>query len=494
MDERSFRGRFHVLPGISGTLRWDSDSELSFVHEPFAPRTRYQVVVDPGYRDARGVANSLRHSWTFRTESPPTLSSASPGSGDHDVDPASYITLTFSREMDPASLRSAISVAPRAPFSMRQDPTDRRRVTLAPDSILEPRTTYSVAINRDALDIDGNHVEGGSLVTFDTGDLRPLRHWVAFIAQPWPEAAAPSPTGDSVIGDGVWIVNESRFPRRLVGTPVTAFAWSADGSRLLLRGPGGNWSDQPLAGTGTALSIHGEWADYLSPRLGYAFLNAGQLKILRADGKELPVADGVKAAAVVPGGSRLAFVVADASGSASQIYGYDPDLLTRYPLISEPAPIDGLAWYPDGQSLVYRLVTPDPQRRQIRVLSLRDGTVVTVATGDVSVPAWQADRRHVLFSAVVNSPRGAVSKAFRLTVGDTPPKSLTLTQAMPAAGDLQVQALSPSADGHQLAFTSAGGPAVLWLMNADGSGLTALTEYDGERFPYSCLAPAWSPS
>ena len=121
--------------------------------------------------------------------------------------------------------------------------------------------------------------------------------------------------------------------------------------------------------------------------------------------------------------------------------------------------------------------------------------MVTVATGQVSVPTWQADRRHVVFTAVVASQDGPVAKAFRLAVGDPPPKQLTLGQGMPADRATQVDALRSSADGHQLAFVSRpGGPASVWMMNADGSGLTPLTEYDSESFPYSCRAVAWTPN
>ena len=486
MDRASVEARFHVAPAVPGSVRWVNGDELTFEHEPFTPLTRYQAILDPGYRDAQGITNGLRHSWNFKTEAPPALAAASPGEGDRDVDPASYITLTFSRDMDPASLSGAISLSPPAPFHMRQDATDRRRFTLAPDSLLDRRVTYSVVVSADARDVDGNHVANGSMVTFTTGDFRALRHWVGFIAQPWP--------GSGDAADGVWIVNESRFPRRIVGTPVTAFSWSADGSQLLLRSPGGSWSDQPLAGAARPLPIVGEWADFLGPGLGYAFLNGGKLQVLKPDGSTLLIASDVKAAAVAPGGGRLAYVVADASGSGSEIYGYDPDPRTGYRLQAEPAPIDGLAWSADGLSLAYRVATSDPLRHQIKVRSLKDGGVVTVVTGEVSVPTWQADRRHVLFTAVVATGQGPVTKAFRLAVGDPPPKELTPGLGMPT-GPTSVDALSPSADGHQLAFVSnAGGPVAVWTMNADGTGVTALTQYDSQSFPYSCRAVAWTPN
>lgn len=485
MDRDSVQARFHVVPAVQGTMRWLSDRQLSFDHEPFAPLTRYQAVLDPGYRDAQGVTNGLRHSWSFKTEAPPELAAATPGNGDRNVDPATYITLTFNRGMAAGSLSSAISLSPDAPFHIRQDPSDTRRVTLAPDSLLEPRVTYSVTVNHDAMDADGNHLTGGSVVTFTTGDFRALKHWVSFIAEPWP--------GSQGGAGGVWIVNESGFPRRLIGTPVETFIWSADGSRLLLRAPSGQWSDQPLAGTAKTLPISGEWAGFLAPGLGYAFLDAGRLRVLTPDGREISIASGVKTAAVAPGGGRLAFVVTSASGS--EIDGFDPDPRTRYRLQVEAEQIDGLAWSLDGQSLAYRVATVDPQHYVIKVRSFRNGGTVTVATGQVSVPTWQADGRHVVFTAMVASDAGPAAKAFRLAVGDPPPKELALSQGMPADRSQEVGSVSLSADGHQLAFVSAASvPPGVWMMNADGSGLTPLTEYDSDSFPYACRAVAWTPS
>src|SRR5262249_62175629 len=105
--------------------------------------------------------------------------------------------------------------------------------------------------------------------------------------------------------------------------------------------------------------------------------------------------------------------------------------------------------------LAYRITTSAPQRREIKVRSLKDGGVVTVAAGQVSAPIWQADRRHVLFIAVVASQDGPVAKAFRLAVGDPPPKQLTLSQGMPVDRTTQGDARRPSSRGRQLAFVPA---------------------------------------
>jgi Tol biopolymer transport system component len=60
---------------------------------------------------------------------------------------------------------------------------------------------------------------------------------------------------------------------------------------------------------------------------------------------------------------------------------------------------------------------------------------------------------------------------------------------------VDVSSLSPSSDGHQLAFVSdrSGRPG-LWMMNADGTGLTQLTDANFEQFPYAVGSIAWTPT
>jgi len=486
MNRASVGAHLHVEPRVQGSVTWASGSELTFEHVPFSPSTSYQVVLEPGYQDAQGGANAFRHSWSFRTESPPALSESTPGPGDRDVDPAAYLTLTFSREMDPGSLTRAISLSPSAPFVIHQDQGDARHVTLAPQALLESRTGYTVTVGRDARDVDGNRLGTDSTVSFATGDFRPLKHWISFIAETSPGSG----------GSGIWVVNENRLPRRLVDTPVSAFSWSGDGSRLLLRSPAGTWVDQPLDGVPVQLPFTAEWADYLAPGGGYAFLDQGRLQLYRPGTGVVAVANGVTSAAVAPGGGRLAFAVRDPARSdrASEIDGYDTELRTRYRLQTEQDLIDGLTWSADGQGLAYRVDATDAGKRQVRVRSLRDGSAETVATGDVSAPVWQADRQHVFFTASLPTSTGPVTRVFRFAVSDGS-HALTPAAAVPGGRDVEVRQLSPSPDGHQLAFLAdAGGRPGVWAMNADGTGVTQLTDPDLGRFPYMSRDVAWTPN
>ncbi len=497
MDQSSVATRFHLVPHVPGKLHWIGSRELVFEHPgaPFRPSHRYRVVLAPGYRDLQGNTNGLRHSWTFQTEAAPTLTDVSPASGQDQVDPSTYVTLTFSRPMQVSTLERAISFAPRMPFTVHRDPLDPDRVVIAPDSLLEPHVSYQVAITSEALDVDGNHLAQGSVITFTTGPTRPLHHWVSFIAR--------STLGNS---QGVWIVDDSQFPRTLLTTPVDGYSWSPDGTRLLLHSSDGTWTDQPLDGPPVALPFRAQWAAYLASGQGYAFLDQGNLRLLEPDGKVIAIADDVREAAVAPDGLRIAFVVpgqadlgpSPASGRPTpqpgwQIDAFDVELRARYTLQRETLPIDDLTWSPDGQELAYRTAGEEATHAQVKVRSLRDGDTVTVATGQVSDLAWEADSRHLFVTAASTTGGETLTKVFRLAVSAQPPTRLD-GGGMPA-GRLDVLAISPSPDGHQLALIgrSGSGPASVWLVNADGTGLTQLTRYDQSRFPYTCEMVAWTP-
>jgi Tol biopolymer transport system component len=108
---------------------------------------------------------------------------------------------------------------------------------------------------------------------------------------------------------------------------------------------------------------------------------------------------------------------------------------------------------------------------------------------------WEADRQHVAFTATVPVAGGTVSKAFRFAVGDGVRHVLTAAAGLPSGQGVDVDQLSPSPDGHQLAFVStAGGRQGVWTMNVDGTGLTQLTDPDPNGFSYSVRDVAWTPS
>ena len=477
VDQASVEGRLHLVPSTDGVVHWDSKSQLSYQHSSLRASTTYEVILDAGYQDLAGNTYSLRHHWSFVTEGPPNLSGSTPSDGDSGVDPAAYLTLAFTREMDPASLRSAITIGPNTRFDVRLDPTDAHRAIIAPSQLLSPNTPYDLSINTAALDIDGNQLGRNQTIHFTTGPPRILRHWLAF--------ATTAPDGTS---GGLWIVNETGFPRQIFNqSTVRSFSWSPAGDRLLIQGDGETWSEF-VPGSGTLqLTFHGTWAAALAAGMGYVYIDdAGSLHRASADGADEVIATDVAQATVAPNGLRVGFV--QGALAPNVVWGYDVGLRARYQLALDTGPVSDVGWAPSGNRVAY-LRTDTNAAISLRVRNLTgSGTTTTVATGDLGSPAWLPDSTHVVFAALAPGAGGSSHKAYVVNVV-APPATLTPASGLPSDPNIDLAAPQPSPDGHQIAFVSGN---QVWLMNADGTRPTALTRFDPVTFPYSCRAPAWT--
>ena len=477
VDKASVVSRLHLVPTTAGQVTWTSDRSLVYTHATLRPSTLYQVIIDPGYRDPAGNVYTLRHHWSFVTEGAPSLATSNPGPGDTGVDPSSYLTLDFTRAMNPQTLKSAIAIVPNTPFDVRLDPAEPRRAIIAPSQLLQPSSEYELQVSVAATDVDGNQLSRDQTIAFKTSGVRPLHHWIAFTAE--------APDGSS---STLWIVNESGFPRQIfAGTTVTSFSWSPDGASLLIQGADESWFRYTPGGDAKRLTFKGQWAGALAGSMGYAYVDdRAVLHRLDASGGDDVVASDVAQAAVAPDGLRLAFV--HKTGDANQVWGYDVALRASYLLVSDSAPVGGLAWDPTGKHLAY--LRHDQSAITLRVRSLTGtATTTTVSSGAIDQPAWLPDSTHIVFSAGLATSAGAVQKAFVVNVV-SPPAALTLAAALPSDPAIDVTSPVSSPDGHQIAFLS---DNQVWLMNADGTRPTALTKEDAS-FPYSCRALAWTRS
>ncbi|MHB8687868.1 MAG: Ig-like domain-containing protein [Candidatus Dormibacteraceae bacterium] len=476
VDEASVASRLHLVPAADGTVHWQNAQQLTYEHSALRASTSYDVVLEAGYRDLAGNSYSLRHHWSFLTEGPPNLASSTPSDADTGIDPASYITLAFTREMNASTLRSALTFSPSIPFDVRLDPTDGRRAIVAPSQLLAPDTTYQVSINTAALDIDGNQLGRDQTIRFTTGPPRMLKGWLAFAT-------------DGVGGapGGLWIVNETGFPRRLFDqSAVHSFSWSPGGDSILIQGDGESWSEL-APGTGTIqLSFKATWAAALAEGMGYAYIDdAGTLHRQTVNGADEVIAADVAQATVSPNGLRLAFV--QGALAPNKIWGYDVGLKARYQLATDAGPVSSVSWAPSGNRIAYLLSDGAVSKLRVRNLT-GPGTTMTVASGDISAPAWLPDSTHLVIAAAAPSADSSNHKAFVLNVA-APPAVLTAGSGLPSDPSVDLSAPVPSPDGHQIAFLSGN---QVWLMNADGTRPIALTKFDPASFPYSCRALAWT--
>lgn len=477
VDQGSVASRLHMVPDVPGTIRWPSPEQVVYDHPTLQPSTEYEVVLEAGYTDRAGNVYLLRHHWSFTTEAPPSFAASSPADGTGGVDPADYLSVDFTRAMDPASLRSAITFTPSVPFSVRLDANDARRAIVAPDALLQPKTDYQMLVTTGALDVDGNQLDLVRAVHFTTGDVRPLHSWIAF--------ATVDATGTS---GGLWIVNETGFPRQLLDlTALHAFSWSPEGDRLVIQTGGSEWNTfVPGAGL-EPLGFSGPWAAALVAPLGYAYLDAtGTLHRELPDHTSSVIAADVSTAAVSPDGQRLAFAQTQPDGT-TRIWGYDVGLRAQYQLGAERVGVAELSWAPAGNRLAYLRL--DATQAVLRVRSLTGtAATTTVASGRLGAPMWLRDSTHLVVAAQVSSPAGPIGKAFLINVV-APPSSLNVNGGLPSDPSVDVSDPVPSPDGHQIAFLNGN---QMWLMNADGTRPQPLTRFDPSSFPYSCLIPAWS--
>jgi hypothetical protein len=476
VNKPSVESRLHLVPSTSGIVRWLSSRQLTYEHPTLTPNTTYQVVLESGYTDLVGNTYQLRHHWSFVTEGPPSLTSTAPANSEAGVDPVAYLILNFTRDMNGASLQGAIAINPSVPFSVRLDPADGRRAIIASSALLEPTTTYTITVTTAALDADGNQLDHAQTIAFSTGPVRLLRHWVAFTTD----------SGGGTPG-GLWIVNESGFPRQLYGgAAVQLFSWSPEGDRILIQGDAESWSIFSPGQYPVQLGFRATWAAALASGLGYVYIDdAGALHRQSTDGTDVIIASVVAQATVAPGGERLAFI--EVGAQSSTVWGYDVGLNAQYQLAQENAPIADLAWAPAGNRVAY--LRQDVGAISLRVKSLT-GTAETstVASGDIGPPAWLPDSTHIVFAGSTSTAGGSVHKAFVVNV-IAPPAALTAALGLPSDPTIDVTNPEPSPDGHQLAFVS--GDQV-WVMNGDGTRPTPLTRFDSLSFPYSCRTPAWS--
>jgi len=478
VDRLSVENRLHLVPATDGQVHWRNSHQLTYTHATLRTSTSYEVVLEPGYRDPAGNTYTLRHRWSFVTEGPPTLASSAPGNGDGSVDPSSYLSLDFTRGMDPQSLKSAISISPSIPFEVRPDPAEPRRAVIAPSQLLTANTDYQVLVNTAATDVDGNQLARDELVRFSTGPQRTLRHWIAF--------ATDGPDGSA---GGLWIVDERGFPRQLFdASAVQSFNWSPSGDSLLVQGADGSWWHVTPGAAEAPLNLKAVWAAALGRGLGFVYIdNSSALHHLAANGTDEVIATDVTEATVAPNGLRVAFV--HAISGTDEIWGYDVGLKASYQLVLENAPVSAAVWAPAGNRLAY--LRHDASTTTLRMRSLNGAAATTtLASGDIGRPAWLPDSSHLVFSAAVSTDTGVLHKAYVVNVV-SPPSTLSIAAGLPADPGIEVTSPVSSPDGHQIAFLS--GDQV-WIMNADGTRPTALTKEDPTSFPYSCRALAWTRS
>jgi len=353
------------------------------------------------------------------------------------------------------------------------------RVPLPPPRVV-PLTTFTGIETHPAFSPDGKHVaftwDGEKGDNYDiyvkmVGNVTALRLTSDPAADGFP---AWSPDGRQIAfvsargGGGIYLVSPDGGPERKASDLPTLSrpSWTADGKYLLVakryRNP------QPEAGDGALFLV--PVASEAAPR-----------QVLTP-----PPGTEYQDPAFAPDGRSLAFVSCAGTQRGEtcslQVAGFEAGLVPSgkpRQITGQSWFINGLAWTPDGSSLIYAGFITEPESNLWRV-NVRNGKEperLELAGAGASYPAIDFKGR-LAFSRVLRH-----ANIWRLEHGGKPAPLLTSS-----AVDRSPQ-YSP--DGRWIAFQSSrqGVNAAIWMANADGTELAQITNISS---PFSGT-PRWSP-
>jgi hypothetical protein len=465
------------------------------------PATTYTVLLHGGYADLNGRHDSFERSWTFTTESRPTLQRIEPGNRATGIATDRNILLTFNRAMDRTTIQPAIKIDPETPFLLRQRPGDSAQFDIVPLGLLKPSTQYTVSIE-GALDTHENAMVGRVESRFRTGTSSLARKLGYLIAQhgqaafgvgmvdPHPDAFLDESTPKQVFA----LSDTERAASSLLG-----FDWAPDGQQLVvientIGAPEGHVLIVTVA-TGETLDLHVEASTvYWTPDgTSIVYRTRDHLRQYQlASAHDRPLVDDLPVRAPVtfsPDGKFLAFTAEDPPGTA-RLFIYNLDLQSRYgpPGLTDPA--DRPAWSSDGTKIAFRrMAAKGPETWIYDLTGTGTGTYFRAAPLDARAITWLNDNGTI----VVAVGEGDASMLYRVNI----------FASQEAGGVSKVTGTSEAPNGsapdaplydRRIGYVATiDGDPQICVMNADGSRPQQLTHW-AANFPYTGFAPSWNPA
>jgi hypothetical protein len=511
MNHDSVERRFALSPALAGCsgskncrFAWTGNT-LMFIHAHvnFALSTQYTVSMHAGYSDASGQQNTLEHSWRFKTEGPPALTSVDPSDNASGIAPDRNIVMTFSRPMRADSMPAAIQLSPQVPFLLRAKPGgDGSQFEIIPTTVLAPNQSYALTIDRP-VDVHENAISGRIAIHFRTGPLsisRKIGYLVGQRGQPAFAVGIVDPHADPFLGRSTPKVIYQLSAQSQLQDALLSFDWSPDGQRLVVVEAPRNADRGPIQivdlATGTVIrpGISGS-AVYWSADGTIIYLSDGSLRRFRPttlqDVALTDPADGrvIAPLALSPDAKSIAFSTLDAQGSP-HLWIMNIDLRTRYRPIGLDDPADQPAWSPNGTKLAFRRLTVAGAELWIYDLSA-SGTGAYRRGGplDITGAAWLNDNS-TLFAATGG---GSTAVLYRVNI----------FSASEAGGVVRVtggkdapNGSAPSTPAYDRRVGFVGLVDLLpqiYVMNGDGSRPQQLTQWEAD-YPYTGQAPSWTPT
>jgi len=163
LNETSLDGAVILKDGTStipGSIKYSSGiNTVEFIPDnPLDYNTKYSLTLTTGISNIEGTALDERQSYYFTTLIPPSdkpvVMSKSPLGKDVLVN--TIISITFNREMNKESVEGSFSIIPNIEGNFSWT---GQTLKFRPQTSLKHNTTYSITLNMDATDTEGNHLD-----------------------------------------------------------------------------------------------------------------------------------------------------------------------------------------------------------------------------------------------------------------------------------------------------------------------------------------------
>lgn len=173
LRSQTARPAFTIHPEVKGTVV-PVENRLYFTASPtFADDTEYTVSIDTTLRSMSGEMLASPFVSKFRTERF-LLRFSYPQDGTVNVGPASSVELHFTRVLDTASARRAITILPPVAGNFGLSMFDTK-VRFYPTDNLLPDSHYVITIDSSLRTVDGGRFGGKKVITFHTGSVQITR-------------------------------------------------------------------------------------------------------------------------------------------------------------------------------------------------------------------------------------------------------------------------------------------------------------------------------
>lgn len=175
--DQNFKSIISITPSTQIDFNVEEDQLIISPQDEWQPDSNYQITILSSLKSQSG--NSLQEDFnlTFSTEqiqpttpsNPNTTSlqitQTTPADQATDVDLETTITISFNQDLQTDQDQNLISISPSTPLTTT---FNQKQISIRPNKLLQPNTTYTITISSQITDTQGNSLIEDKTISFQT--------------------------------------------------------------------------------------------------------------------------------------------------------------------------------------------------------------------------------------------------------------------------------------------------------------------------------------